>query len=169
MCAIVFPLWLWLAGRSYQTSENSLFNCGDPFPHDFGQVQAWIIPYLIEMVKVSDIVLCRVVFIFIFDHNQMEEYSNFRKCSFLSCFARWYLFLQVFSRSVCNLQYVDKKWLDLYFSLEEYCWRWWTVLFLWYGWPTKGVQPYFQSLSEILTIANNDTPRALFEPAQNQS
>ena len=29
-------------------------------------------------------------------------------------------------------------------------------LFLWYGWPTKGVQPYFQPgpLSEILTIAN---------------
>ena len=29
-------------------------------------------------------------------------------------------------------------------------------LFLWYGWPTKGVQPYFQLglLSEILTIAN---------------
>ena len=29
-------------------------------------------------------------------------------------------------------------------------------LFLWYGWPTKGVWPYFQSrpLSEILTIAN---------------
>ena len=29
-------------------------------------------------------------------------------------------------------------------------------LFLWYGWPTKGVKPYFQPgpLSEILTIAN---------------
>ena len=29
-------------------------------------------------------------------------------------------------------------------------------LFLWYGWPTKGVYPYFQPgpLSEILTIAN---------------
>ena len=28
-------------------------------------------------------------------------------------------------------------------------------LFLWYGWPTKGVLPYFQPvpLSEILTIA----------------
>ena len=28
--------------------------------------------------------------------------------------------------------------------------------FLWYGWPTKGVSPYFQPgpLSEILTIAN---------------
>ena len=29
-------------------------------------------------------------------------------------------------------------------------------LFLWYGWPTKGIQPYFQPgpLLEILTIAN---------------
>ena len=29
-------------------------------------------------------------------------------------------------------------------------------LFLWYGWPTKGVYPYFQlgPLSEILTISN---------------
>ena len=29
-------------------------------------------------------------------------------------------------------------------------------LFLWYGWPTKGVKPYFQPgpLLEILTIAN---------------
>ena len=29
-------------------------------------------------------------------------------------------------------------------------------LFLWYGWPKKGVWPYFQPgpLSEILTIAN---------------
>ena len=29
-------------------------------------------------------------------------------------------------------------------------------LFLWYGWPTKGVYAYFQSrpLSDILTIAN---------------
>ena len=29
-------------------------------------------------------------------------------------------------------------------------------LFLWYGWPTKGVKPYFQPgpLSKILTIAN---------------
>ena len=29
-------------------------------------------------------------------------------------------------------------------------------LFLWYGWPTKGVQPYFHPgpLSEILTIVN---------------
>ena len=29
-------------------------------------------------------------------------------------------------------------------------------LFLWYGWPAKGAQPYFQPgpISEILTIAN---------------
>ena len=35
--------------------------------------------------------------------------------------------------------------------------NWWIdELFLWYGWPTKGVKPYFQPgpLSEILTIAN---------------
>ena len=37
--------------------------------------------------------------------------------------------------------------------------KWCTIydeLFLWYGWPTKGVKPYFQPgpLSEILTIAN---------------
>ena len=30
------------------------------------------------------------------------------------------------------------------------------IVFLWYGWPMKGISPYFQpgSLSEILTIAN---------------
>ena len=41
-------------------------------------------------------------------------------------------------------------------------------LFLWYGWLTKGVSPYFQSgpLSEILTIASL---QAGFEPAQNLS
>ena len=38
--------------------------------------------------------------------------------------------------------------------------KWCTIydeLFLWYGWPTKGVKPYFQPrpLSEILTIANH--------------
>ena len=31
--------------------------------------------------------------------------------------------------------------------------------FLWYGWPTKGIQPYFQPglLSEILTIAKQNS------------
>ena len=45
-------------------------------------------------------------------------------------------------------------------------------LFLWYGWATKGVKPYFQPgpLSEILTIANlwHAASRRL-EPAQNLS
>ena len=40
-------------------------------------------------------------------------------------------------------------------SLLIVLWWWWWIL-LWYGLPTKGVQPYFQTrpLSEILTIAN---------------
>ena len=113
---IVF--FLRLAGRSYQTSENWLFSSCDQFPHDFGQIQARIIPYLIEVVKLSNIVVCRVVFVFICDHNRMEEYTNFRNSSFLSC-SRWYPFLQVFSRSLCNLQSFHKKWLDMYFSLQE--------------------------------------------------
>ena len=34
--------------------------------------------------------------------------------------------------------------------------NWIDELFLWYGWPTKGVYPYFQTgpLSEILTTSN---------------
>ena len=41
-------------------------------------------------------------------------------------------------------------------------------LFMWNGWPARGVKPYFHSgpLSEILTIANH-TPRAGFEYARN--
>ena len=44
-------------------------------------------------------------------------------------------------------------------------------LFLWYGWPTKGVSPYFQPgpLAEILTIANLRHTQAGFEPVQNLS
>ena len=44
-------------------------------------------------------------------------------------------------------------------------------LFLRYGWPTKGIWPYFQlgPLSEILTIRNLNKLRAGFEPVQNLS
>ena len=57
------------------------------------------------------------------------------------------------------------------FSLSITFFIWWSELFLWYGWPAKGVWPYFQlgSLSEILTMQISNTPRAGFEPAQNLS
>ena len=44
-------------------------------------------------------------------------------------------------------------------------------LLLWYGWPTKGVKPYFQSepLPEILTIGNFWPAASRVEPAQNLS
>ena len=41
-------------------------------------------------------------------------------------------------------------------------------LFLWNGWPTECVQPYFQLVpfSEVFVIGNSDTSRAGFESAQ---
>ena len=44
-------------------------------------------------------------------------------------------------------------------------------LFLWYGWPKKGVFPYFQlrPLSEILTMVNLQHVCTGFEPVQNLS
>ena len=42
-------------------------------------------------------------------------------------------------------------------------------LFLWYGWPTKGVWPYLQPgpLPEILTIVNTRHAASRIEPVQN--
>ena len=66
---------------------------------------------------------------------------------------------------VCAFSTLDKtiQWKYRFWHFQVFWWKlakfpnWWIAeLFLWYGWPSKGVYSYFQPglLSEILTIAN---------------
>ena len=85
--------------------------------------------------------------------NEVDNWSNF-SVSF-SC-RQWYICL-LFMSQVCtmkltesmNICYVSVRVSRTFDDDDD-------ELLLWYGWPTKGIEPYFQQgpLSEILTIVN---------------
>ena len=76
--------------------------------------------------------------------------------------AKWYQIGQNITNIICEyLQgtLLKRQFTHTFLLHINYSYNHWWIddeLFLWYGWPTKGVWPYFQPgpLSEIFTIAN---------------
>ena len=64
----VFLFWkiedLRIAQSYVKRSFLNIFGSGGPFPHDFGQVQAQMIRYFINIKRVYFIVACLIVFVF---------------------------------------------------------------------------------------------------------
>ena len=85
LCPIVcFPFIIKFdRSNSGQTYEHwpfwKVFGGCDLFPQDFRQVWVWIIPYLIEIIRGSDIFVCRVVFVFICGHDRQRGVLKFKK------------------------------------------------------------------------------------------